>query len=367
MPEVRVARRGRAVLRHGFTLIEMMVAIAISSVTVTLLYNIFSAQTRQLVSQDLHMEMHQNLRFAADMITRTVRMAGYGTPGSVTGVMGASFPTAGSQDDALPVMMSWNNDSITETDALTVVYADPSLLMDTRNDVIESCDATSLNFRPLIQDHQEKLGQFAAGELIMCFDYADMSGMKSYMWELSADANTLTGEVPITANTAHLDYASACPDGQNLPPIMTCSKAHVLTFYVDDTADDGVGPGSAETPVLMLDLDMAWPDANDVPLVDHIEDLQFEYCLDDGGKDVDCDLKHRWDDEFDSDDATWVWMVRTSLVARSSREELTGNYESIRPGLADHREMKESDATAHYRQTLVTEVSVRNTRYQVSL
>ena len=32
----------------------------------------------------------------------------------------------------------------------------------------------------------------------------------------------------------------------------------------------------------MMDFNLDWPSADDVPLVDNIEDVQFEYCVNDG-------------------------------------------------------------------------------------
>ena len=122
-------------LRRGFTLIEVMVAITIASFTVGALYGLFTVQSRQFIMQDMQMEMHQNLRFAADMLSRSVRMAGYGAGGTVTGVMGVS-----TSSDELPVVVSWDAEGPSETDAITVVYADPSLVMDTSNAVLEQCD-----------------------------------------------------------------------------------------------------------------------------------------------------------------------------------------------------------------------------------
>ena len=38
----------------------------------------------------------------------------------------------------------------------------------------------------------------------------------------------------------------------------------------------------------MMDLNLDWPSADDVPLVDNIEDMQIEYCINDGSTEPDC-------------------------------------------------------------------------------
>ena len=68
-------------LRRGFTLLEMMVAIAIAAFVVAGLYGLFTVQSRQFLYQDLQMEMHQNLRFGTDVLSRSLRLAGYNTNG----------------------------------------------------------------------------------------------------------------------------------------------------------------------------------------------------------------------------------------------------------------------------------------------
>ena len=151
--------------RAGFTLIEVMIAIAIAAITVAGLYGLFTIQSRQLLTQDLQMEMNQNLRFATDMVTRNIRMAGYGTSGYVSGELGPTNPGNSSPNSLLPVIIPWDANGANGTDAITVVYADPSLMMDTRNDVLEACNTTSLTFRPAMLSNGARLSQFDAGDL----------------------------------------------------------------------------------------------------------------------------------------------------------------------------------------------------------
>ena len=356
-------RKNRLVglVRSGFTLIEVMISIAISTVLVAALYTLFTAQSRQFIFQDMQMEMHQNLRFGADMLTRSIRLAGYGSGGYVTGVMGAS-----SSDDELPVIMSWDSDGSNETDAITVVYMDPGLVVDTKNSEVETCDTETISVRPAMLDYAEKLASYTDGDLMICFDYADLGGFESYMWTLDGDADTSSGEIGVVENSGYSDYDSICGSSENLTPIMTCSKGQVLTFYIDDV-DDGTGPGSAEHPVLMLDMDMDWPESDDVPLVDNIEDLQIEYCVDDGTDTIDCSDSDNWTNSIETDEADSVWMVRVTMVVRSSREELGDRYKSTVLDIANHSWSSTVDEDGYYRQVLSTEITVRNMRAQVVL
>lgn len=62
---------------RGFTLVEILVALLITSILVTVIYNFFIRQHHAYTVQDQVIEMEQNARAAMDMIRRDLRMAGY--------------------------------------------------------------------------------------------------------------------------------------------------------------------------------------------------------------------------------------------------------------------------------------------------
>jgi prepilin-type N-terminal cleavage/methylation domain-containing protein len=73
--------------KGGFTLVEMMVAIAIGMVVIASVAGTFSAQTRQNKAEEEISQMHQNVRGAMDLMSRELMQAGYkASGGSVTGV-----------------------------------------------------------------------------------------------------------------------------------------------------------------------------------------------------------------------------------------------------------------------------------------
>ncbi len=63
--------------RRGFTLIELMVALAIGSVIVIGIYSTYTGQQRINQTQDQIVEIQQNLRAGLDMMSRELRMAGF--------------------------------------------------------------------------------------------------------------------------------------------------------------------------------------------------------------------------------------------------------------------------------------------------
>lgn len=343
--------------RSGFTLIELMFALAIGLFVVAALYNLFTSQVRQFVYQDLQMEMHQNTRLAADMMSRTSRLAGYGTNGSTVG----AFGEGGNQDNALPAIISYNGTGPNGSDAITLVSMDPSLVVNTAAAFPPSCGTSTLTVSPTALQNAARLAQYRSGELVMCLDYGSIGGMRSFLWQMTADGNAATGEITVSPGSAQSDFDIACPVSDNLPLVMPCSRAEVVTFYIDADDSDGIGAGSAEHPVLMMDLDFESPDADDVPLVDNVEDIQLSYCLGATAGSTDCADPAAWQSTITAANVANVYMIRISLVVRSSREDPARLHAGQRPALEDNAA---GGADHYFRQVLSTEVTVRNMRIQ---
>ncbi|MBF0527645.1 MAG: prepilin-type N-terminal cleavage/methylation domain-containing protein, partial [Deltaproteobacteria bacterium] len=72
---MRLARHRK---QSGFTLIELLVALALSGIVTGGIYTVYITQTRNFAAQEQEVEIHQNARFALDMLSKDVRMAGYG-------------------------------------------------------------------------------------------------------------------------------------------------------------------------------------------------------------------------------------------------------------------------------------------------
>ena len=195
----------------------------------------------------------------------------------------------------------------------------------------------------------------------MCQDYASIGAPEAYLWVISADASSSTpfGQISVTA-ASESDYTSVCGSSENLTPVMRCSKGQMVTFYIDDEGDE-IGPGSAKHPVLMMDLNGNYPNNDDVPLVDNIEDLQVQYCVDDSTDTVNCNISNKWIDSFTaSSQIKHVWGARVSLIVRSAKEDYNELYVGIRPRLANHNKANATDK--YFREIVSGEVAIRNLR-----
>jgi len=64
--------------KKGLTLIELLIALVLSSILIAALYRIFISQHKTYGIQEQVVDMQQNVRIAVSQMTREIRMAGYG-------------------------------------------------------------------------------------------------------------------------------------------------------------------------------------------------------------------------------------------------------------------------------------------------
>ncbi|MCA9471291.1 MAG: prepilin-type N-terminal cleavage/methylation domain-containing protein [Nitrospirales bacterium] len=67
----------KTINEQGFTLVEVMVALALSVLTVGATYTIYARQVQSQIVRDEQLDMQQHARVAMDLLTREVHMAGY--------------------------------------------------------------------------------------------------------------------------------------------------------------------------------------------------------------------------------------------------------------------------------------------------
>ena len=72
--------------KNGLTLIELLIALVLSSLLTAVLYRAFIGQQRTYTVEDQVAEMQQNVRIAMGQMTREIRMAGHG--GNILSVFG---------------------------------------------------------------------------------------------------------------------------------------------------------------------------------------------------------------------------------------------------------------------------------------
>ena len=62
---------------HGFTMVELLVAMAMTAVVMTAVYSLYKTQQDSYIAQDQVVEMQQNIRASFYQLARDLRMAGF--------------------------------------------------------------------------------------------------------------------------------------------------------------------------------------------------------------------------------------------------------------------------------------------------
>lgn len=68
-------------LRRGFSLVELLIAMAVGMVVLGAMYSVFTIQNKTLKNQEEIVAMQQNVRAGMDMMAREIGMAGYDPAG----------------------------------------------------------------------------------------------------------------------------------------------------------------------------------------------------------------------------------------------------------------------------------------------
>lgn len=79
----------------GFTLVELMIAMAIGGIIMAAVMTAFISQHTSYIAQDEVVEMQQNAKIALDMLTRDIRSAGYDPNNLGAGITVAGVNTVG--------------------------------------------------------------------------------------------------------------------------------------------------------------------------------------------------------------------------------------------------------------------------------
>lgn len=105
----RLRRKKTSRHQNGFTLVELIVAMAMTGIVMAAIYSTYKSQQDSYVAQEQVAEMQQNLRAALYMMARDIRMAGF-NPANSPNVDG--FVTALPDDSG----------SVTSTDSTHIAF-----------------------------------------------------------------------------------------------------------------------------------------------------------------------------------------------------------------------------------------------------
>ena len=177
---------------RGFTLIEMMIAMAIGLVVLGAAYSVFTIQYKTFGNQEEIVAMQQSVRAGMDMMAREIRMARYDPTGVNSDAnTGNDFPGVIVDGTQLEIRADLNGDgAIDGTSEENIIYA-----FDSANNRI------TRNIGSGAQPFVENVDSFS-------FDYLDSAGASTLN---AADVRAI--RITITGRTAKPDPAYSTNGG----------------------------------------------------------------------------------------------------------------------------------------------------------
>jgi type IV pilus assembly protein PilW len=103
-------------MHKGFTLVEILVALAISGVLMTGIYAAYKTQQDSYLAQEQVAEMQQNIRASLDVMARELRLAGF------RGDANSSATIEDAEIDAISFSMDLNEDGDTDDSGENIAY-----------------------------------------------------------------------------------------------------------------------------------------------------------------------------------------------------------------------------------------------------
>ena len=217
----------------GFSLIELMVSLGIFSIVSLAAFSVLSSSQKTAVMNDQTVQVQRNVRLAVDLISRDLRMAGYGNPAA--GVLAAC-----------PNHMNPTNSS-TGSDSIRVMTID--------------------------QPIGTLTSAFTTGSTIT------VSGLASDA--ANGDLVTLEGIFTglVTVSGSQLTFATSITSLQRIPAGTQVIRLTCVTYTVTGADGKVGGAGTVFAPYQLLRNTTASA-TNAVPIVDGIESLQLAYAVD---------------------------------------------------------------------------------------
>jgi len=347
--------------QQGFTIVEMLVAIAITLIMMTAAMMIYqrSVQVSGVVTS--RAEIQSELRAAADQIARDLNQAGTGIPiGGLpipSAAAGGANPQFGCDVNTCylqPGQYALSNgvlykivpangvgpNTTEPTDAIVITYLEP-LAVDP-NDPNASGTAPNWSTYPtqVIADDGSSLTMPAGttpkindpayglviGDILMLQNSSgsalgvvtNFDGSSNVITFSALDPLNLNQPTAPTGNIAALKFNPVPTSGPKYPPT-TVSRMMMITYFIQQV------PTTYGTDYrLMRQVDARTP----TPVAEHIEDLQFTYdVFDDSSSTVTSNLPDAATGTPPTPKPNQIRKVNITITARSSRPNAQGVYD----------------------------------------
>jgi len=322
-------RRGE----KGFTLVELLVAMAVASVVAMSGFALFSASNWSYQVQESVGEAQQNARIAMDRMARDIRMAGYGLPGYSYSIFGFDSPIT-------------VEDSSTGPDKITILGIGYEA-----GDVVGGTAENRKGFDYICyaKTTTDEMIRNTDGTIADSRKYVNIDGVFFATLKQAETAATCTGGIKL-----YLDSPS------KLKGDLNSGKVYIIQA-VEYSIVTNLKGCSVNNPCLASKDYSTLRGSDHQLLAENIEDIQFAYGLDADGDGIDCTTAYTSacfkSPLLATDSESNIRAVRMSLSARTRNKDPKGAT-FRRPAIENH---PESDPPDNYRRrTLTRIVKLRN-------
>jgi type IV pilus assembly protein PilW len=296
----------RVLCERGFTLIELMISIVISSVIVAAGYTVLTTTHRATISNERAVGTQQNIRVAMELIARDIKQAGFGMPVApntpVGGTAGNCAPGGTSAairpvDNNSAIPLTAVNDTGADTISLVVPRTNPTngaIPGWVLSSAAPSGGAGSFNTITLsgtaVTEMQNEGMQNGSGA------YVSLGGVVT---------------VPVTSSSgATITLGSPTYAPINFP---AGTQVYLLQCVTYQVATGAANCGSAG-PCLTRTVDSGTAATVTTSLVDGVEDLQFAYGCDGCNTTINAGVPNSVIDDFNANNTFDVADFQTNRV-----------------------------------------------------
>lgn len=317
---------------HGFSLIEVLVALTITLIVMSSVFSLLTKGQRSFEREPEIAELQQNARAGLDAIAKDLAVAGYRTPPNIA--------------------IQWADGGGTTPDEITIIYGDPLLptvqslpCKDQQGggacNTIGQSSTLFIDFDSFEPPQFDPVNAYSDGTALVILETEDCNGdgeMGIVQFDLSNDPVLASGKLKLTHNPGQSGSLNL-PEGFNEEVTADC--AVIGAFRVVQYRVNPLPP--ADNPTMErreLGAGEDW-----IPLAANIEDFQVQYGVGSAANWVDSP------GATDPDDPeTWITRVSLSIRARSESTDLEGGTTVNAASPED----------THIRKTYATTMSLRN-------
>ena len=328
----------------GFTLIEMLIAIAVSGIVLAGLVSMFTTTNRAYKRQDETATLQQSLRVAKMNLERDIRMAGCGFGTSFIYLDNPSPIPPLSNTDPIPPIVNNNGGGTANSDILTISYVNYS---DPCNGVMPQLTPTGVASASITVGVTEG-SLWWASDIPGC-KTASAPFLAVYTRPIDPERTTRLRSNLITITGGSADNLQCSGLGAGIPPTPPVNSS--LDFF---------SATQLVTVIYSYNSTNRTLDRNGQVLAENIEDFQLAFGLDTNGDGaVDITNNAEWVNNLtlSATQRADLRQVRVSLLGRSTNP-INGQALNARPAVEDHNAGTDQDH--HLRQLLQFDVALRN-------